>query len=78
ALYRRHVRPVYWIAYGLLGEGPDSEDVAQDTFLTAWRKLPELTLESDSALPWLATICRFQAANRIRRRARERQHRTDA
>ncbi len=73
-LYRAYVRPVYWLAHGLVGNAPDAEDVTQETFLAAWRKLPALRLESDSLLPWLATICRYQAANRIRRQRRDREH----
>lgn len=65
-LYRRHARPVYWIAHGLLRSAADAEDVTQETFVVAWRKLPGLELAGDSLLPWLATICRFQAANRLR------------
>ncbi|WP_424449637.1 RNA polymerase sigma factor [Microbacterium arborescens] len=71
-LYRAYVRPVYWLAHGLLGDSADAEDVTQETFLVAWRKLPDLELAGDSLLPWLVTICRFQSANRIRRRQRER------
>ncbi|MDN8547670.1 sigma-70 family RNA polymerase sigma factor [Microbacterium sp. NM3R9] len=76
-LYRAYVRPVYWIAHGLLHDPGDAEDVTQETFLVAWRKLPELELVSDSLLPWLATICRFQSANRVRRRGLERRHLAD-
>ena len=77
-LYRAHVRPVYWIAHGILRSPADAEDVTQETFVTAWRKLPGLELAGDSLLPWLATICRFQAANRLRRRRTDRAHTTDA
>lgn len=76
-LYRSYVRPVYWIAHGIVGSAPDAEDVTQETFVTAWRKLPGLDLQGDSALPWLATICRFQAANRLRRRRRDQAHTAD-
>lgn len=69
-LYRRHARPVYWIAHGLLRSAADAEDVTQETFVVAWRKLRGLELAGDSLLPWLATICRFQAANRMRARRR--------
>ncbi|MEJ1155710.1 MULTISPECIES: RNA polymerase sigma factor [Microbacterium] len=74
ALYRAYVRPVYWLAHRLLGDTADAEDVTQETFLVAWRKLPGLDLASDSLLPWLVTICRFQAANRMRRQQRDRLH----
>lgn len=78
ALYRAYVRPVYWIAYGLVGAVADAEDVTQETFVVAWRKLPALELAGESILPWLATICRFQAANRLRQRRRDQAHTTDA
>ncbi|WES65183.1 sigma-70 family RNA polymerase sigma factor [Microbacter sp. GSS18] len=74
SLYRAYARPVYWLAHGLVGTPADAEDVTQETFLAAWRKLPDLTLEGDSLLPWLVTICRFQAANRIRRQRRDREN----
>ena len=74
ALYRAYVRPVYWVAHGLVGNPSDAEDVTQETFLVAWRKLPGLELAGDSLLPWLVTVCRFQAANRIRRQRRDREN----
>ncbi len=77
-LYRTHVRPVYWIAQGILASPPDAEDVTQETFVVAWRKLPSLQLRGESILPWLATICRFQAANRLRQQRRDRAHTADA
>jgi len=73
ALYRAYVRPVYWIAHGLVGNAADAEDVTQETFLAAWRKLRGFELAGDSLLPWLATICRLQSANRIRRQRRDRE-----
>src|SRR6478752_2830766 len=78
ALYRAYVRPVYWLAHGLVGNPADAEDVTQETFLVAWRKLPGLELAGDSLLPWLVTVCRFQAANRIRRMRRDREHTASA
>src|SRR5690606_5720341 len=78
AIYRAYVKPVYWIAHGILGSTPDAEDVAQETFVVAWRKLPALQLASTSLLPWLATICRFQAANRLRVLRRDRANTADS
>ncbi|BDZ38475.1 RNA polymerase sigma factor [Microbacterium suwonense] len=77
-IYRAHVRPVYWIAHGILGSAADAEDIAQETFVVAWRKLPGLELVGESLLPWLATICRFQAANRLRVLRRDRANLSDA
>ncbi|GAA3924990.1 RNA polymerase sigma factor [Microbacterium soli] len=77
-IYRAHVRPVYWIAHGILGSAQDAEDITQETFVVAWRKLPGLELTGESLLPWLATICRFQAANRLRVLRRDRANTADA
>lgn len=77
-LYRANVRPVYWIAHGILNSPADAEDIVQETFVVAWRKLPNLQLAGESILPWLATICRFQAANRLRHRRRDQAHTTEA
>lgn len=77
-IYHAYIRPVYWIAHGILGSPADAEDVAQETFVVAWRKLPGLELVSDSLLPWLATICRFQSANRLRVLRRDRANTADA
>jgi len=35
-------------------------------------------LQGESILPWLATICRFQAANRLRQRRRDQANTADA
>lgn len=74
-LYRAYVRPVYWVAHGLLRDVDDAHDVTQESFIVAWDKLGSLELASDSLLPWLVTICRFQAANRLRARSRDRARR---
>lgn len=73
-LYRAYVRPVYWVAFGLVGDATDAEDIVQDTFVVAWKKIPSLRLEGASLLPWLATVCRFQAQNRLRARRRHGSH----
>ena len=77
ALYRAYARPVYWIAHRLLENASDAEDVTQETFVLAWQKIPRLQLQGASLLPWLATICRLQAANRLRARRRDRNRSTE-
>ncbi|WP_336645704.1 RNA polymerase sigma factor [Microbacterium sp. USHLN186] len=74
SIYRAYARAVYWIAHGILDSPADAEDVMQETFVVAWRKLPGFELLGESLLPWLTTICRFQAANRLRVLRRDRSH----
>lgn len=69
-LYARHVRPVYWQAYSIVGNASDAEDATQDVFITAWRKLGMIEVVDDSLLPWLLVTARFVALNSRRKRLR--------
>jgi RNA polymerase sigma-70 factor (ECF subfamily) len=65
-LYRAHLRMVHGV---LLARVPrsDVDDLAQDVFLTAWRRME--SLREPAAFPgWLATIARNQATDHLRRR----------
>jgi RNA polymerase sigma factor (sigma-70 family) len=55
-LFERHAQAVWNHAYRLTGSWSVAEDLTSITFLTAWRKLNEITLVRDSALPWLYAV----------------------
>ncbi|MET9260941.1 RNA polymerase sigma factor [Amycolatopsis sp. NPDC004079] len=65
-LFDRHVAGVWNYAYRLTGSWATAEDLASLTFLTAWRRVGEVTLVNDSARPWLYTV----TANLARREQR--------
>lgn len=66
-LVRRHEPVVRVYARRILGSGADVDDVAQDTFLTAWQQLP--TLEDTTRVRgWLLTIASRKAIDRVRAR----------
>ncbi|GAA1034583.1 MULTISPECIES: RNA polymerase sigma factor [Amycolatopsis] len=65
-LFNRHVAGVWNYAYRLTGSWATAEDLASLTFLTAWRRVGEVTLVNDSARPWLYTV----TANLARREQR--------
>ena len=71
ALFDRHVRAVYWQAYHVVGDADLAQDVAQESFITAWRRRGEIRIE-DSLLPWLLVTARHIALNHGRKRARLR------
>lgn len=75
-LYDRHVRPVYWQAYAVLGDAAAAEDVTQETFVTAWRRLGSIPA-TDSALPWLLVTARYVALNARRGTVRRERRSTD-
>ena len=65
ALMVRHQEAVFRLAYLLLGDPDEAEDVAQESFLRAWRSLR--TFDSTRPLrPWLLSISANLARNRRR------------
>jgi RNA polymerase sigma-70 factor (ECF subfamily) len=55
-LFRRHAGAVWNYAYRLTGSWSAAEDLTSSTFLTAWRRLGQVSLVNDSARPWLYTV----------------------
>jgi RNA polymerase sigma-70 factor, ECF subfamily len=73
ALFRDRYRDLYGLAYRLLGDHGEAEDVVQETFL----KLdghPVLERPDEEVAAWLRRVCLNTAYNRLRgqRRATER------
>lgn len=71
-LFDRHIEAVYWQSYQVLRDAADAEDVAQDTFITAWRRINDIHVVDRSVLPWLMVTARYTALNAGRKRARLR------
>jgi RNA polymerase sigma-70 factor, ECF subfamily len=46
----RYQSPMYRLALRMLARSGDAEDVAQDVFVTAWRRLPEVPPEQWAGL----------------------------
>jgi RNA polymerase sigma factor (sigma-70 family) len=63
----RHQAMVCGVALAILGDFAASEDVGQEAFLTAWRKIHELR-EPERLRAWLGQIARNAALGQIRRR----------
>lgn len=76
ALYRRHVSMVHGVVLARLGRAgrSEAEDVTQEVFVVAWRRLGELR-DGAAVGAWLVSIARRRAADWARasgrRRARE-------
>lgn len=60
-----HQQPVFRYAYLLLGDPDDAEDIAQETFLRAWRYLARFD-STRPFRPWLLSITSNLASNRRR------------
>ncbi len=68
ALFARHGRAVYLYAWSMTRDDRDAEDIAQEVFVVAWRKLAGIRIVESSALPWLLVTCRNLSRNALRAR----------
>jgi RNA polymerase sigma-70 factor, ECF subfamily len=68
ALYRRYVRSVYALALRRLGDPQSAEDAAQEAFAAVWRSARTYRPERGAAAPWLYSIARNAAVDRLRAR----------
>ncbi|HRC59307.1 MAG TPA: RNA polymerase sigma factor, partial [Kofleriaceae bacterium] len=69
-LVERYQGVVCAVSYSRTGDRALSEDVAQDTFLAAWRQLHQVR-EVDRLRAWLCGIARNLSLKARRKRARE-------
>jgi RNA polymerase sigma-70 factor, ECF subfamily len=67
-LYRRYVRSVYGLALRRLGDPDSAEDATQETFAAVWRSAATYRPERGAAAPWLYSIARNAAVDRLRSR----------
>src|SRR5437868_4804121 len=70
ALVRRHQSLICSLAYSATGDLGESEDLAQETFVVAWRRLRELR-ERSKLRAWLCGIARNVIQNARRRGQRD-------
>jgi RNA polymerase sigma-70 factor (ECF subfamily) len=63
---RRFQSRVYGIALTILGDAKGAEDVAQETFVRAWRHASTYDARRGSVSSWLLTIARNLALDRAR------------
>lgn len=71
ALVRAHERPMYSLAYRLLGNADDAADAIQDAFVNAFRALRQF--RGEEVRPWLFRIAVRCCYDQLRRRKRRRE-----
>ncbi len=69
-LMERYQTPVYSMAYRMLGNAADAEDIAQRTFIRVWKAAPGYEAEARVST-WLFTIVKNLVFNESRRRKRK-------
>lgn len=77
-LYDRHGGVVYSVAYRLLGEQADAEEVVIETFAQAWREAGRFDPARGTVRSWLVTISRSRAMDLARSAMRRHRIEDDA
>jgi RNA polymerase sigma-70 factor (ECF subfamily) len=69
-LYDSLGRPLYSLAYRILNDAAEAQDVVHDAFLQLWQKAGEFDAARGTAFTWAATLVRNRAIDRVRMRQR--------
>jgi len=69
-LYDRYGQMLYAVAYRIVGQRADAEEVVIDAFAQAWREATRFENSRGSVAGWLTTIARSRALDLVRSRAR--------
>jgi len=68
-LFQRHEKQVFAVAYRRLSDRDEADELVQDVFIQAWRKLGQLS-QAEAFAGWLRQITVRMAINRGTRRAK--------
>lgn len=69
-LVQTHMKQAYDVAYGILGDHDDADDVAQEAFVNVHRSLDRFRGEAEFAT-WLFRIVKNCALNRLKQKKRK-------
>ena len=70
AVYDRYVQVMYAVAYRIVREAGDAEEVVADAFAQAWRDATRFESGRGSVAAWLTVITRSRALDLVRARSR--------
>ena len=68
--YEQTSGPIFSIAFRILGEAAEAEEVVQDVFVQIWEKAPAFDPALGSAFHWALSITRHRSIDRLRARQR--------
>ncbi len=69
-LYDRYGQVLYAVAYRIVGQRADADEVVLDAFAQAWREASRFEAARGSVAGWLTTIARSRALDLVRARSR--------
>lgn len=68
-LYDRHARVAFSLAFRLLGDRTEAEDLVQDAFLSIWKRSASYSPSRGSVRTWLLGIVHNRGVDRLRNQA---------
>ena len=68
--YDQTARPLFSVAYRMLGNSEESEEVIQDVFVQIWTKAPTFDVNLGLPFHWVLGILRNRCIDRLRARQR--------
>src|SRR5215210_8515375 len=72
ALYDRHARVAYSLAYRMMGKRQAAEDLVQEAFLKVWRSAGSYRVERATVRTWILSIVRNRSIDHLRSSASRR------
>ena len=66
-LYRRHAPAVAAVAARVVSDRADADEATQRAFMVLWNRAASIDAHGDSLRPWLVTVGRNAAVDRVRR-----------
>ena len=68
ALYDRHGRAAYSLAYRMLGDSHAAEDAVQEAFINIWRKAESFSATRGKARTWIMAVVHHRSIDIARKR----------
>lgn len=70
-LYRRISKTLFSVAYKVVGNTADAEELTQETFMELWKQAPRYDAERAKPLTFAIRIIRNRSIDRIRKKTRQ-------